>query len=168
MKESYQENQKLCDYFLSKEMFPRPWLQQAACCSMGMVEQCTGCIIANLMPALFVAAPPRLPPRNLLSPGTSQTVNSMWAWASNTCSIKLSYVYNGLFSPVARLFNFARFYPHLHNPHWATLFQNAHFKEGSILLLLFIRRFSLVANFSHFARVLCKMKLPDVWWHFPH
>ena len=116
-------------------MFTRPWrLQQTAdCCSMGMDERCTGCIfciIANLMPTLFVATPPRLPPRNLLSQGTSQTLNSMWTWAlpSNTCSIKLSYVFNGLFSPFTRLFSSA--------------------VEGSILLLLFFRRFSLVANFS--------------------
>ena len=117
---------------------------------MGIDEKCTGCIfciIANLMPTLFVATPPRLPPRNFLSQGSSQTLNSMWPWAlpSDTCSIKLSYVFNGLFSPFTRLFNFARLFP----PPQSTLsFTTCAVVEGSILLLLFIRRFSLVANFS--------------------
>ena len=126
----------MCDYyFCLKRCLQGPG---AGCCSRlqygdGWAVQCTGCIfciIANLMPTLFVATPPRLPPRNLLSQGTSQTLNSMWPWAlpSNTCSIKLSYVFNGLFSPFTRLFSSA--------------------VEGSILLLLFFRRFSLVANFS--------------------
>ena len=61
---------------MSKYVYKALVLAAAAGCSMGMDERCTGCIfciIANLMPTLFVAAPPRLPPRNLLSPGTRQT-----------------------------------------------------------------------------------------------